>query len=240
MKVLKRVLYVAAGLFGLWILLILALAIFVPSPHHDVPPDAAAELTANICEKAKHETDQRHPLSDLCDKWTKQAQQKKEEAVRKAQQAKEEAARRDEAERIAAEVAKNADLQKSYNYLFTGDVDGGAVVIDGKDSCIVIFAGKEYYFRKMNPKSVSSDVSMEKNIFTPNFGDPFVVVTKLKIEGDDVIVNYKAVGDAVGDALGNTGFKNASIVVHGDVFRTKKALSYIFSQCPYEGKKLPF
>lgn len=123
-------------------------------------------------------------------------------------------------------------LEKAFNYVLVGDINGDpqkivqVQIIDRKE-CIVTKSAMglkmTYYFRRMKPDTAE---------FIP-YSSPYGTGASiaLQIEGDEPIMER-------GDGEKSN---RATIIVAGELERTKRALQLIFSQyCPPESTGLPF
>ncbi len=138
-------------------------------------------------------------------------------------------------------------LQKAFNYLFTGNIDGDPqgivhVQIIDRNSCTVLStatlmpsAKVTFYFRNMRPDTITlSDATppdCAPGFYCPGrMGSP----PKLTIEGDDTVSSTTDDKQEIGRS------KTTSFNIIGDPERMKRALRYIFSQCSPKSSKLPF
>lgn len=128
-------------------------------------------------------------------------------------------------------VSDDQALQKAFNYIFTGSTQSDDnVEITDRNECVVKF-GDTFYFRHMNPSTLNFEMKL----------DPLPNITPLPLYDLQHPPQPYAVWKIEGEkALNSDGLTRLTMRVVGDPTRTRNALGFVFSQCPYEGPKLPF
>jgi hypothetical protein len=125
-------------------------------------------------------------------------------------------------------------LQQATNYVFTGKVDpvDAPEIVDPK-TCVVVVQDPKF---KRFARYYLSRFKMNESMITKKYYGSQTLY-ELDVEGDAVILEYLAPDRTT--VL--TAFKSAQILLPGEIERTRKALSFIFSSgCKAEEDSVPF